>query len=103
MTTATSRGKRLPQFTRLKSDHITEGGQELTQGRDLAAGTKTEVMEACSPWLAQPLSYTIQDHLPRVGTAYRKLGLLPSIINQENVKSAKFNQGLSQVWFPHLR
>lgn len=97
MTTATSRGKRLPQFTRLKSDHATEGSQDLTQGGDL------EVMEACSPWLAQPLSYTIQDHLPRAGTAYRKLGLLPSIINQENVKSAKFNQGLSQLWFPHLR
>lgn len=50
-----------------------------TQGRNLEAGSDAESMEECcpldcSPWLTQPASYTIQDHLSKGGTTHNMLG-----------------------------
>jgi hypothetical protein len=39
-------------------------------------------MEKCCSDLFSLLSYTIQDHLPRVGTAPSRLGHQTSVINQ---------------------
>ena len=41
--------------------------KEFRAGIDEKA-TEEYCLQACSPWLAQLLSYGIQDHLPRDGT-----------------------------------
>lgn len=70
---------------------ITEG----SQGRNLESETKAETVEqccllACSLWLLQPVSSTIQDHIPRGGTTHRGLNLPIPNNSQEKALSGGF-------------
>jgi len=59
-----------------------KSGQELKQGRALEAVADAEAMEgsmpscllASFPWLAQPVFYRTQDHLPKDGAVHNGLG-----------------------------
>ena len=70
---------------------------------NLEAGADAEAMEGCcllaySPWLAQPLSYTNQDHLPRSRLTHNELDCLRSIINQENAPQTCLQANLRKVF-----
>ena len=69
----------------------------ISWGRNLEAGTEAKAMDkVCScPGLLSYVSYPAQDHMPKKGTIYRRLGLCQLISNQE-----KYSTHMASIEIP---
>ena len=85
-----------------------KGGQGRTQGRNLEAGIEAETKEesclqACFPWLPSLLCYTLQDLLPRGGSAHSGWALPYQSLCSPGLPRGQYLEAFPQLWFSLLK
>lgn len=81
--------------------HPKESGQELKAvawRQELKERPRKTMLTVSFPWLAQLLSYTLQEHMPRCGTTQSWKHPPTSIIYQENVLQAWLQASLTEAF-----
>jgi hypothetical protein len=77
--------------------HCGESGQKLQQSRNLKVGTLAEAMKELITVLLSLIPYRTQDHQPRDGTTYNRLGPSPMVDNWENAWQPELMEAFSQT------